>query len=76
MQDVFILDANADPINIKDSIHSRINKAKAITTSVMFALDHLNGASSDRCTLYHALWAIDGYLEQLDKLFQQLVEKI
>ena len=61
---------------IQDKIETHFHKIKATLTCIMFALDWLStGIPSDKHTLYHALWAVDDHLVELDNLFQQLVEK-
>lgn len=73
MQDIFVLNPNATAIDLKDAIYTRINKAKAILTCVMFAAEVLQrdphlGAHS----LYHALWAADDNLKEMETLLTQL----
>ena len=75
MQDLFTLRADAAKIDLTDAIHSRFNKTKAILTSIMFSLEFIrDDMKLDNSTIYHALWAADGYLEELEVLFQRLEE--
>lgn len=73
MQDIFSLNPNVSAIDLKDAIHCRINKTKAILTCVMFSSEFVRSDMSiDNHTIYHALWAADEYLDELEKIFQQL----
>lgn len=58
-----------ESVNLKDQIHEKINKAKAVLTCIMFATEFvLDGMEIDHSTLYHALWAVDDYLGDLADL--------
>ena len=60
-------------IKLEDQTHEKIAKAKSILTCVMFSTGFVrNEMELDSNTLYHALWAIDEYLDELNLLFQQL----
>jgi hypothetical protein len=75
MHDPFIFNSDVSVIDLKDAIHSRISKAKAILTCVMFASEFVrDDMTMDDHAVYHALWAADDYLEELDMLFQRLEE--
>lgn len=57
----------------KDIIYQNLQKSKAILTCVMFANESLcKDASLGNTTIYHALWAVDGYLEEIESMFDQL----
>lgn len=61
--------------DLKDQIYEKIAKAKSVLTCVMFATEFIrDDMVLDKRTLYHALWATDGYLEELEMLFNQLEE--
>lgn len=76
MQHIFTFNPNATIIDLKDAIYTRINKAKAILTCVMFATEALQkDPKLGLHSLYHTLWAADDCLEELEKLFQQLEER-
>ena len=61
-------------INLEDQTHEKIAKAKSILTCVMFSTGFVrNEMELDNNTLYHALCAIDEYLDELNLLFQQLM---
>lgn len=67
------ISCNASFINLKDAIHGKIQKSKAILTSVMFATEFIrNDMALDTHTVYHALWAVDDYLENIETLLEQL----
>ena len=58
---------------IQDSIIEKISKAKSILTCIMFSAEFLReDMEIDNHTFYHALWAVDEYLEELEKLFEQI----
>lgn len=58
-----------DTLNLRDQIHEKINKAKSVLTCIMFAAEFVSdGIGIDRNTLYHALWALDDYLEEITDL--------
>ncbi len=60
-------------IHLEDQTREKITKAKSILTCVMFSTQFVrNEMELDSNTIYHALWAIDEYLDELDLLFQQL----
>lgn len=62
-----------DIFTIKDQIHEKITKAKSVLTCIMFATEFVhNEVEIDNHTIYHALWSVDDYLEELDILFQRL----
>jgi hypothetical protein len=59
--------------SIKDQTYEKINKAKSVLTCVMFATEFVRDEMVvDNNTIYHALWAVDEYLDELEKLFQQI----
>ncbi len=59
-------------IDICDTIYSKIQKSKAILTSVMFATEFIrDDVALDNSTIYHALWAVDDYLEDIEMLLDK-----
>lgn len=73
MQDIFTLNPNATVIDIKDAIYARMNKVKAILICAMFATEVLQkDPRSGAHSLYHALWAADDNLEEMEVLLNQL----
>ncbi len=64
-----------DLFDLKDQIYEKITKAKSVLTCIMFAAEFLcDDIKLDNHTLYNALWAADGYLEELEVLFNRLEE--
>ncbi len=64
------INPNSDSLYLKDQIFEKLHKAKAVLTCIMFAAEFVRGETEiDNHTLYHALWAVDEYLEQLVKLY-------
>ncbi len=60
-------------INVQDLIYAKVQKSQAVLTCIMFAAQFVRGEMElDNNTLYHALWAVDDYLEELGLLFEQL----
>lgn len=60
-------------IEIKHTIFSKLQQSKAVLTCIMFALEFIRSDMMfENATLYNALWAVDGYLEDLTLLFEQL----
>ncbi len=59
-----------DLITLKDQIYEKINKAKSVLTCAMFATEFVHdGVAVDNHTLYHALWVVDEYLDELVKIW-------
>ena len=73
MENLFILNPNSSCLDLKDALYVKIQKSKAVLTCIMFAVQFIRGeVELDNNTLYHALWAVDDYLEELGLLFEQL----
>lgn len=73
MENPSISNPSFSSINIKDVISSKIQQSKAILTSVMFATEFIPAEMAlDSHTIYHALWAVDDYLADIELLFNQL----
>lgn len=59
-----------DLIILKDQIYEKINKAKSVLTCAMFATEFVRDeVEIDNHTLYHALWVVDEYLDELIKIW-------
>ncbi|MFT3742168.1 MAG: hypothetical protein QM752_05795 [Gammaproteobacteria bacterium] len=66
------LPASSTQIDLSDTILSHIQKSKTILTSVMFATEFLrDDMVVNQHTIYHALWAVDDYLEGIEALLNQ-----
>ncbi len=74
MENLYLLSLSATSVELQDAICARINKSKAILTCLMFAAGYRGSSNVDGHTIYHALWAVDQYLEEMDVLFRQLTE--
>ncbi len=58
-----------DLIDLKDKIYEKITKAKAVISCIMFAVEFVRDeVEIDNHTLYHALWVVDEYLDDLKRL--------
>ena len=69
MRDFFLLKPDMPAVDLKDAIHSHLNKTKAILTCAMFATEFIrDDVKLDDHTLYHVLWAADDYLEDIETL--------
>jgi hypothetical protein len=64
---------NSSPLNLKDTTYHNLQKSKAILTCVMFATEFIrDDMALDNQTIYHALWAVDDYLENIETMLEQL----
>jgi len=73
MEQFSIKSAAFSHLEIKDAIYTKIQKSKAVITSVMFATEFIhNDMKLDNNAIYHASWVVDDYLEELDLLFRRL----
>jgi hypothetical protein len=64
---------NPSFFDLKDAIHGKLQKSKAILTAIMFATEFIHeDMALDNHTVYHALWAVDDYLENIESLLEQL----
>lgn len=68
MSDVFVLNSYLDTQTVKDAIYERLTKAHAI---VALMLSNSELCCSDR-VLHGVVWALNDYLEQVEKLFDFL----
>lgn len=73
MKQLFTINSDATVANLKDAIHGTLKKTKAILTCIMFSTEFIrDGLELDEHTLYHALWAADDYLDDLQLLLNRL----
>jgi hypothetical protein len=73
MENPFILNPTITITNLKDAIAERIDKIRGILNCVMFAIEFTNDYDElDSSSAFHALWAIDGLLEETDCLRTKL----
>lgn len=73
MEKPFILNPALTSLNIKDAIDERLGKLKGILNCLMFAMEFVQDDNElDNETAYHALWAVDGFLEEITCLKQKL----
>jgi hypothetical protein len=71
MEKAFILNSEIKSLDIKDAIDERMNKARGVLNCLIFALEFTNEDQElDESSAYHALWALDGFLEEIDCLIQ------
>lgn len=76
MDNAFVYNTELYQTQIQDTIQDRINKAKAVITCLMFSVEFLNeDVSLDNSTIFHALWAVDGFLEEIELLQNKLNQK-
>lgn len=75
MEKTFVLNPTLNLLNIKDAIDERLSKIKGILNCLMFA-NLQNEEELDNDSTYHALWAMDGFLEEISCLKQKLDETI
>lgn len=72
MEKYFILNPQINLSNIQDAIDERLDKIKGILNCLIFALEFTQSDQQlDNYSAYHALWAIDGYLEEINCLRQK-----
>lgn len=51
---------------IKDELHEKITKAKAVLNCIMHAIDHVREeVKTDNQTLYYGLWTVEDYLDEI-----------
>lgn len=73
MENLFVSAHDHTSMAIRDAIYSKIQQSKAILTCIMYSTKFVRSdIELDQTTLYHALWAVEDYLEELDSLFQEL----
>lgn len=72
MEKYFILNPQINLSNIQDAVDERLDKIKGILNCLIFALEFTQcDQQLDNHSAYHALWAIDGYLEEINCLRQK-----
>lgn len=62
MNNVFVLRQDVTPAEIHDAIDERIEKLKGIVGCLLTCID------TPQEIAHAALWAMDGYLEELERL--------
>jgi len=72
METIFVLNPSVSVLNIKDAIHERLSKAASVT-SCLLACKGGQASLSDQL-MYGAIWAIDGYLQDIDGLYERLCD--
>lgn len=76
MEKLFILNPAANTTDLIDAIDEKISKIKGILNCVIFALEFSDSDDKlDHSSAYHALWAIDGFLDEVNCLRQKFREK-
>lgn len=72
----FVLNPSAKFLTVINNIEERVCKIKGIINCVMLASEHISDASAKlpNSTVYHALWSIEGYVEELELLCRHLTE--
>ncbi len=73
MDNLFFLNPTANDLDIKDAINERFDKAKGVLNCLMLLVGE-GGDEFNNYSAYHALWAIDGFLDEIDWLKQKLDE--
>lgn len=72
MNAVFTFNPATTVPDIKDAIDEKFRKIKGILNCLIFALEFTQEDQRlDASSAYHALWAIDGFLEEIDYLRQK-----
>lgn len=72
----FVFNPTAKFLTVVNSIDERVCKIKGILNCVMVASEFISNSGSQPAngTIYHALWSIEGYLEELETLCRHLTE--
>lgn len=69
MEKTFLINPNLNLQNIKDAIDERISKLKGILNCLMFAMEFVQSDDElDNESAYHALWTMDGFVEEINCL--------
>jgi len=73
MEKSFLLNPSFNLLEIKDAMNDRFSKIKGILNCLIFALEFVQGDDElDHNSAFHALWAIDGFLDELCCLKEKL----
>jgi hypothetical protein len=73
MEKPFILNPTLNLLEIKDAMDERFSKLKGVLNCLMFAVEFVQGDDElDNDSAYHALWAIDGFVDEIYCLKQKL----
>lgn len=76
MEKPFIINPTLNIIDIKNAIDERVSKIKGVLNCLMFATEFIQGDDElDNNSVYHTLWVIDGFLDEINCL-QQKFEKM
>lgn len=77
MEKLFILNPAANIPDCKDAMDEKFCKIRGILNCVIFALEFANGDDKlDHSSAYQALWAIDGFLDEVNCLRQKICESV
>jgi hypothetical protein len=73
MEKPFIFNPNINSLDLKDAIDERYSKLRGVLNCLIFAIEFTQEDQElDNSSAYHALWAIDGFLEEVDYLRKKL----
>jgi hypothetical protein len=77
MDSPFILNPRITVPTIKDAIHERMSKLSGVLTCLMYATEFIQDDQGlDRNSIYHTLWAMEGFLDEVNCLQQQLMTSL
>lgn len=69
MEKYFIVNPQATSLNIQDAIDEKLDKIRGILNCLIFAIEFTQEDQElDSSSAYHTLWAIDGFLEEINCL--------
>ena len=71
MDNTFILNPAINALDIQDAIHERLTKARSIVSCLLAG--NAGIAELRNRFIYGAMWAIDGYLEEIEILHDMLI---
>lgn len=75
MEKIFILNPAINNLVIQDAVEERINKMKGVLNCLIFSLEFTQEDQElDSTSAYHALWAIDGFLDEINCLRQKWID--
>lgn len=67
MENAFIINSSVGPFTLREALHQKTAQVRAITGCLLM-LNH----ELPTDMLYHVLWAVDSYLEQIDQLHEAI----
>jgi hypothetical protein len=73
MDNIFILNPSLDRMDLIDALNERITKIKALVTCLIFACNNDSGIDND--VIGNTAWAIEGFIEEIESL-QEQIEKL